>query len=557
MKHHVSLPEGLFPVVLVGLPGCGKTSVARDLSRLIGGVDVDLDSEIKRRTRCSIAEVFATRGEEGFRDIETATLRHALATSHGVIAAGGGVVVRAENRRLLASRIVVHLEVSPEEAARRIGEGRSGRPLLDDADEGVVGELTRLAAERDRHYRQVATVSVPTDGLRPGEVAMRCFAALREFADSPAGRRWRTMGGPEVHEVTVGKNPGYRVLIGAGIHGEVARCLRPATRRVLLVHPQALARQARDLTDQLSRAHVDTSTFVHPEGEEAKTLDVVSQAWGRLEELGFTREDAIVSLGGGATTDMAGFVAATWLRGIDHVCCPTSLLGMVDAAVGGKTGINTALGKNLIGSFYAPRAVIADVTSLQSLPEAEFRSGLGEVIKCGFIADPHILALVDSADPQDLVNPSGGVVSELIARSVEVKARVVTSDFAEAGQREILNYGHTFAHAIEYAEGYRVRHGDAVAQGMVFAAHVAEKMGIGPDGLVEATRERVAKAGLPTHYAGADFATLYAAMGRDKKVRGDHIRMVLIDDIGHARVVPIASRDVLERAYEAQASGTS
>lgn len=252
-----------------------------------------------------------------------------------------------------------------------------------------------------------------------------------------------------------------------------------------------------------------------------------------------------MGLGGGATTDLSGFVAATWMRGVDHIAISTSLLGMVDAAVGGKTGINTSSGKNMVGAFWTPRAVVCDLDYLQTLPPQDFVEGLGEVVKCGFIADPRILELLD----EEHICPTSQNLPEIISRAIRVKADVVGKDLREGGLREILNYGHTFAHAIEKVERYRFRHGNAVSVGMMFAAHVAHKLEMIDTDLLERHRKVLAAAGLPTSYRGGDFATLLDAMRADKKVRNGKIRMVLLRDLAQPVTVPIEDIAVLEYAF--------
>jgi 3-dehydroquinate synthase len=285
-----------------------------------------------------------------------------------------------------------------------------------------------------------------------------------------------------------------------------------------------------------------------PDGEEAKSAEVTSSLWAVLGQSGLTRSDAIVGVGGGTVTDLAGFVAATWLRGITVVQVPTTLLAMVDAAVGGKTGINTAEGKNLVGAFHSPAGVLCDLAMLETLPVDELVSGLAEVIKCGFIADPAILDLVE-ADPHRARRWDGPVVRELIERSVVVKARVVTEDPKESWLREILNYGHTFAHAIEQVEGYSWRHGEAVSVGMVYVAELARLAGRLDDALVDRHRSVLAGLGLPTSYRGDRWPELYTAMRRDKKSRGSLLRFVVLDALAEPSRLTNPDELMLEAAY--------
>jgi 3-dehydroquinate synthase len=279
-----------------------------------------------------------------------------------------------------------------------------------------------------------------------------------------------------------------------------------------------------------------------------------------LGEAGFTRSDAVVTVGGGATTDLGGFVAATWLRGVRVLHVPTTLLGMVDAAVGGKTGINTSSGKNLVGSFHEPTGVLCDLDLLASLPEAELRSGLGEVVKCGFIADPEILAIVETASPDDLT-PGSTVLRELVERAVRVKADVVAGDLTESGGgdghagREVLNYGHTMGHAVEQASGYALRHGEAVAIGCVFVAELARAAGVLDDAVADRHRSAFSRVGLPTGWAGATYDDLRARMSVDKKSRGSTLRFVVLDGLASPRVLADPDEADLQTAYDAMVGG--
>ncbi len=262
----------------------------------------------------------------------------------------------------------------------------------------------------------------------------------------------------------------YEVVIGPGAQVELGLVLA-GTPRAVVVHAPPLAAEAGAAVEILQSAGVAAEALVVPDGEAAKTAEVAAGLWEEFGRLGLTRSDAVVGLGGGAVTDLAGFVAATWTRGIRVVQVPTSVLGMVDAAVGGKTGINTGAGKNLVGAFHPPAAVLADTDVLADLPEAEFRSGMAEVVKCGFIADGAILGLLD-ADPTGRTD-----LEELIERAVQVKADAVADDLYDLGRREFLNYGHTLGHAIERVEDFGWRHGEAVAVGLVFAAELSEATG--------------------------------------------------------------------------------
>jgi 3-dehydroquinate synthase len=261
-----------------------------------------------------------------------------------------------------------------------------------------------------------------------------------------------------------------------------------------------------------------------------------------------TRSDCIVGIGGGAATDLAGFVAATWLRGVRVVLVPTTLLGMADAAVGGKTAIDTPAGKNLVGAFHSPAGVLADLVTLETLPREDYVSGLAEVIKAGFIADPVVLDLV-KADPDGATVPHGPHARELVERAIAVKADVVSKDLNETGLREILNYGHTLGHAIERVEGYRFRHGHAVAIGMVYVAELARLAGRLDERTCQLHREILAAAGLPTAYPAGVWPSLREAMGVDKKARGARLRLVVLDGLARPGILDAPSEELLREAY--------
>jgi 3-dehydroquinate synthase len=346
--------------------------------------------------------------------------------------------------------------------------------------------------------------------------------------------------------VTVPGDAPYEVVIGPGAQTELAMVLA-GTPRAVVVHAPPLAALAGAAVETLQTAGVAAEAVVVPDGEAAKTAEVAAGAWEEFGRLGLTRSDAVVGVGGGAVTDLAGFLAATWTRGVRVVHLPTSLLGMVDAAVGGKTGINTGAGKNLVGAFHPPAGVLADTDVLAGLPEAEFRSGLAEVVKCGFIADGRILELLD-ADPTGRRD-----TAELIERAVQVKADAVGEDLFDTGRREFLNYGHTLAHAIERVEDFGWRHGEAVAVGLVFAAELGGQAGLLTRAEVERHRSLVTAMGLPTTYAG-DWTTLQGVMRVDKKARGASLRFVVLDGMGNPRILTDPDQAWLDAAWAAVAA---
>jgi 3-dehydroquinate synthase len=342
--------------------------------------------------------------------------------------------------------------------------------------------------------------------------------------------------------------PPYQVVVGVGVLSELPGLLPKDASTVVVIHAESLGEIARPACGALQAAGLNVIAEPVPDGEAAKTAEVAAGLWSRLAQHGVTRSDCIVGIGGGAATDLAGFVAATWLRGIRFVLVPTTLLGMADAAVGGKTAIDIPEGKNLVGAFHSPTGVLADLVTLETLPRADYVAGLAEVIKIGFIADPAILDRV-AEDPEGAVVPHGTHARELIERAIRVKASVVSQDLTESGLREILNYGHTFGHAIERVEGYRFRHGDAVAIGMVYVAELARLAGRLDPQTCELHRTVLASVGLPTAYPAGVWPSLRAAMGVDKKARGARLRFVVLDALARPSILDDPPEELLQQAY--------
>jgi 3-dehydroquinate synthase len=357
----------------------------------------------------------------------------------------------------------------------------------------------------------------------------------------------------EFTEIRVTGDNEYVVAVGRGLTDRVARSLGDRVNKVLIVHTATVGRLADELRTELQRTYGQVLLAEVPDAEDAKRAEVAGFCWQILGQADFTRTDAIIGLGGGAVTDLAGFVAATWLRGVRLVQIPTTVLGMVDASVGGKTGINTAEGKNLVGVFYAPHAVICDLDLLDSLPKNEVLAGFAEVAKCGFIAEPEILELIE-ADVDRATDTKSAEFRRLIELSIGVKARVVSEDFREGGLREILNYGHTLGHAVEHAERYQWRHGVAISIGMMYAAELGRMAGHLSDSVVDRHRSVLSALGLPLSYPADRWPTLLATMQRDKKARAGMLRFIVLDDIAKPRVLAGADESVLQFAYQEIAS---
>jgi 3-dehydroquinate synthase len=347
-----------------------------------------------------------------------------------------------------------------------------------------------------------------------------------------------------------GERP-YDVVVGRRLAAEIGSGLA-SVGRAAVIHPASRPELGVHVAAVVSAAGVEPLLLPVPDAEAAKTADVAAQCWSQLGRSGFTRSDAVVGVGGGATTDLAGFVAATWLRGVRLVTVPTSLLAMVDAAVGGKTGINTVEGKNLVGAFHEPALVVCDLDTLASLPPVDVAAGMAEVVKVGLTSDPRILEIVEE-HPAAALDVTSDQLREVVERAIAVKASVVAADLRESQPgglgREVLNYGHTFGHAVEQVEGYRWRHGEAVSVGLVFVAALARLAGRLPDSDAARHAELLSSLGLPTTYAAGRLPELVAAMKVDKKSRGDVLRFVVLDGIGGPGLLEGPDPELVAAAY--------
>ncbi|WP_327120592.1 3-dehydroquinate synthase [Streptomyces sp. NBC_01341] len=538
-------------IVLVGPMGVGKSTVGELLAERLGAGYRDTDADIVATAGKAISEIFFDEGEEHFRALEREAVKAAVDQHTGVLALGGGAVLDDATRALLAGRPVVYLSMDVDEAVRRVGLN-TARPLL---AVNPRRQWRELMDARRHFYEEVALATVATDDRTPEEVARAILDVLElpERTGEPvaSGRENTAMTEQGTTRIriagTAGTDP-YDVLVGRQLLGELPGLIGDRVKRVAVLHPEALAETGETIREDLAAQGYEAIAIQLPNAEEAKTVEVAAYCWKALGQTGFTRTDVIVGIGGGATTDVAGFVAASWLRGVRWIAVPTTVLGMVDAAVGGKTGINTAEGKNLVGAFHPPAGVLCDLAALDSLPVNDYVSGMAEIIKAGFIADPVILDLVE-ADPQGARTPAGPHTAELIERSIRVKAEVVSSDLKESGLREILNYGHTLAHAIEKNERYKWRHGAAVSVGMVFAAELGRLAGRLDDATADRHRAVLESVGLPLTYRGDQWPKLLENMKVDKKSRGDLLRFIVLDGIGKPTVLEGPDPAVLLAAY--------
>lgn len=529
--------------VLIGMPGAGKTRVGGEVAQMLGVRFTDSDEVIEQRAGMRITEYFSEYGEPKFREMESQVIADLLHTAGGIVSLGGGAPMTESVRRNLQKYIsqggkVVYLQADPQEAMERARRGGNRPMLAGDAD----ARWRALYEERDPVFDAVANVHVHTRGSSPQHAARKVMDMVMEH---------------DVHVTGASITP-YDVRIGVGTSNHLAEVLGDRPVRIALIHTAPVQRHSDRARALLRQAGYEVSDVLIPDAEAGKTIEVANGIWQRLGNEGFTRSDAVVGLGGGAATDLAGFVAATWMRGIRYVNCPTSLLAMVDASTGGKTGINTPQGKNLVGSFYTPAGVLADMRALETLPNDIFIEGLGEVAKSGFIRDPEILSILEN-HAQQLREFNGStflgssledVVAELIERTVKVKAYHVSNDLREAGLREFLNYGHTLGHAIEQIEHFKWRHGNAVAVGCVFAAELSNILGYIDQDLVDYHRQLLGSLGLPISWSGGDWDSVIALMHRDKKARGNTLRFVVLEGVGHPIHLDDPPIEAVHEAFE-------
>ena len=533
-------------IFLIGLSGSGKSTTGRILARRLGWEFIDTDDEIEREAGRTVAELFAAEGEAAFRQRELRALERAAAREPAVIATGGGAPTIPAARPILGTGFVVWLAVSPAVAAQRIlaAPNASERPLLAGDPRA---RLEALHQSRIDLYRG-ADAAVDCDDLTPEEQAEEIERLWYEWQRDPAPPAQRfyspyaapreSAPGPIPEPAAIVTAPGgtYPVLVGEGALGALGAICRDLDldgRAFIITDTTVGPLFASRAESALESAGYTAATFAIPAGEEHKNLQTLSAVYDFLIDHRIERTDFVVTLGGGVVTDLAGFAAATILRGVPFLHAPTSLLAMADAAIGGKTGIDHPRGKNLIGAFAQPRAVVIDPLLLRTLPERQLRNGWAELLKHGFILDEPLVRDLEAAS----VDGPPLTSADLIARSVAIKAAIVSEDERESGRRTLLNYGHTVGHAIEAVTGYQTYlHGEAVAIGMRAAGIIAVELGLLPSADFERQQALIRRFGLPETAPGLDPRGVFDATLVDKKVRAGAIRWVLLERIGQAVV---------------------
>jgi shikimate kinase / 3-dehydroquinate synthase len=526
--------DSLHNIVITGFMGTGKSTVGRLLAERLERRYVEMDALLAERFGKPIAVIFAEEGEETFRTAEAELCKRLAAEQGLVISTGGGALVNEESRSALAaSGMLVCLTASEGEILRRL-EQATDRPLIAGEEDERRKRVRTLLGVRRAAYGAIP-YQIDTDGTTPEQVAERVLAVAESHAEAPGMQRLPVRT-PETS---------YDLCLGDGILAYAGRLL--ARRglqggRAAIVTNEMIRTHAEMLAEGLGRAQFDPIICMVPEGEQHKTLATVANLYEQFVAAGLDRSSPVLALGGGVVGDMAGFAAASYLRGVPFVQLPTSLLAMVDASVGGKTGVDLPQGKNLVGAFKQPQVVIMDTAVLSTLPADEFRSGLAEIVKHGIIGAPKLFVQLETEGPINLV--------QLVADAVRVKIEVVEEDPFERGRRAVLNLGHTFGHALELVSEYTLRHGEAVAIGLVAAANMAAELGHCEPALAERITRLLDRLGLPICAPGYDAGAVLAAMGHDKKRAGKKLRFIVPQALGKVVVIDDPGEDVVRRAIQ-------
>ena len=538
-------------IILIGFSGTGKTRVGREVAQTLGWLFIDTDEEIQQRQGKAIHQIFAQEGEGRFRELERQLAREACEGNGRVVSVGGGAFVDPENQQAMrSSGLVVCLEARPETIYQRLKGQEAGgsegviRPML--ASGESLKRIQELKAQRQWAYA-LADWTVHTDALTEEQAAQEVVRAWRTVGDAGIG----TGEEPELAAWVHAVSGSYPVYVGWGTLelqlGARIREMDIASTVYIISDEQVFSHHGRATQRSLQRAGIVFHSFIVPSGESSKSLETAQTIYQWLADLRAEPGHAVLALGGGVVGDLAGFVAASYLRGMPLIQVPTSLTAMVDASIGGKTGVNLPEGKNLVGVFHQPRLVLADVQLLTTMPDRELLEGWAEAIKHGLILDAELFHTFEER-AEDLLALKEEVSTQTIRRSVALKAQVVSEDERETtGKRTLLNYGHTIGHGLEAASEYQgYLHGEAVAVGMMGAARIGHQQEITPGWVVERQEELLRRFHLPVAFQGVEVPAVLEAMTRDKKRDGGDIRWVLLEELGRAVVHPGVPAKVVE-----------
>ena len=526
---------------LVGMMGAGKSAVGKRLAQRLGRAFIDTDALVEDVAGKSVAAIFADEGEPSFRALERAAIER-VAGRPAIVALGGGAIAQpGAVARLAASGTIVYLRARPETLLARIGDAR-GRPLLAGLDTaGRLARMRELLRARAAQYARSARV-VDVDEGDIDAVADRVLHVLGDAAEQQ-GRAMRAV------QVPLGDRS-YAIRIGVDILDQAGAAIAEssgARRAVVVTVPEVGRRYGARLERSLRGAGIQSRRVVVADGERSKSLRVVARLYEEMLDFDADRGTAVVALGGGVVGDLAGFLAATFLRGVPFVQVPTTMLAMADASVGGKVAVDLPRGKNLVGAFHQPRLVWMDVATLRSLPRRQRANGLVEVIKHGVIRDGALFARFER-DIERVLDLETDPTLDVLERSCQIKAEVVAQDEREADLRMILNFGHTLAHAIETLLGFRkLLHGEAVAIGMVFAARRSEALGLAPTGVADRIESLLQRAGLPTEPPDLPRRAYLDALRVDKKRRDEQVRFIAVRELGKAEIVSLTPAEILPR----------
>ncbi len=532
-------------IILVGMMGSGKTTVGRLLAKQLDKIFIDSDEEIQKRTGVTIPHIFDVEGEAGFRQREAAVIQELLQGENIVLATGGGAVLDANSRTKMRTRgVVVYLKSGVHDLWQRTRHDRS-RPLLQISDPRA--KLQELYDQRNPVYTELADIVMHT-----GKQSVQVLLAALESKLNKSSNS--TQPSKEMQTLTVGlAERSYPIHIGCDLL-ERADLLLPylPQKRVAIISNTTVAPLYLGRLRSMLESHgISVIPVILPDGEQYKNSATLNLIYDALLSNRCERNTPLIALGGGVIGDMTGYAAATYLRGVPFIQIPTTLLSQVDSSVGGKTGINHPLGKNMIGAFYQPQVVLIDITTLNTLPDQELRAGLAEVIKYGLIRDLSFLVWLEE-NMDKLLARDVDALQYAISRSCQNKAEVVGSDERESGERALLNLGHTFGHAIENGMGYGVwLHGEAVAAGTMMAADLSRRMGWLGEQDVTRIRTLFDRAGLPVVAPHMGVEQYLNLMGLDKKVIAGKMRFVLLQPIGHALISSEVQPDMLKQTIEA------